>query len=345
MPALAEIAHAAPDVQFLEEVGIDIRDQGGLRIGGGFGDDREIGEGEIGRGKNRTLGVLNIHIDHPGEVPHTPGDGNITFVFNGAGLAAIAHPVIARGRVRAEGHKKQADPAICEETPQLRELDIIANKHGYLPAVGIEDLQFVSPDHAPIPDLAGSDVQLELMIPGAITAAQIDDVVEIPLFIIGHGAGDDINVILDRLLDEKVADSNSESSQLADSGSGPVLVEGSHQRRIHIFREDHKIRLIAADGINEKLHIFKKLTQTGGAAHLHLDQPQTHDTFRAEHCPWRGVINVIPFDQRGIGLGFGVIQQVICQGFLDVEVIAELESHHGIVDLLALHLVDIVAGR
>ena len=345
MPALPQVSHAAPDVQFLQQVGIDVRDEGGFGIGGGFRDDGLIGEGEVGGGEHGALGILDVHVDDAGEIAHAAGDGDITLVFDRPGLAAITDAVVAGGSVRAEGDKENPHATVSEEAAQFREFDVVADQHGDLPAVGVQHLEFVTADHAPIPRLAGRDVQLELMVPGAIAPAEVDDVVELPVAVKRHRTGDDIDVILDGFLDEKIADFFGESGQFPDGGGGSVGVERSHQRSVDVFREDHEVGLIAAHGINEKFHIIEELAQARRAAHLHLHQPQPDHTLGAERRAWRRVVHVVPLDQRGVGMGFGVIQQVVCQGFFDMEIIAELERHHGIVDFLAPYLVDVFARR
>ncbi|MFT7304107.1 MAG: hypothetical protein ACI8UZ_002955, partial [Akkermansiaceae bacterium] len=204
-------------------------------IGSGLGDDSLIWESEIAGGENGRLCILDVHIGHFGEVSDTAGDGDVAFILDRAGLGAIAHAVVAGRGVGAEGDEKNVQILVRQMTAELGELTVIADENADSAGIGLKDFDLVAADHAPVIFFTGSDVDFILGLVGAIAAAEEDDVIKPLLMVVWHATGDDIDVVLDRFLDEEFQDFVGMVGETTNRGGGSQVIIGGHERR-HTYR-------------------------------------------------------------------------------------------------------------
>ena len=287
---------------------------------------------------------MNVHVDDFREVADAPGDDDETFVFDGAGLRAVADAVVAGGGVGAEGDEEDFDALVGEDAAEFGEFGVVANEHGDFTRIGVEDLDFVSADHAPVVLLGGGDVDFVLNLVGAIAAAEVNDVVEPFIHAERHGAGDDVDVVFNSLANEPITDFPGMAGESPDGSRRAIGIIRRHERSVDIFREAHEVGLISTDGVDVELdHLVEGVDGRHGS-HFQLDHSHADEGFAAKGSGLWLVGNVEPLEEGGVGLGFGVGTEVVGEDFFDAEVVTQLEGHDGIVDLLAADLIDVLTG-
>jgi hypothetical protein len=73
--------------------------------------------------------------------------------------------------------------------------------------------------------------------------------------VLGHRAGNDVDVVGNRVLQHLVADRFGVTGQLAYRLGRALVVPGRHQRAIEELREQHHIGLVAGDRVDEILDL------------------------------------------------------------------------------------------
>ena len=133
--------------------------------------------------------------------------------------------------------------------------------------------------------------------------------------------------------------------QSADGLRFAHIVEPCHERGIEIFGKEDEIALIAAYGIDEKLHLFEQVVEGFVTAHLPLYDAYAYRSFGQDVLFGRSlVIDVVPLEQTGVVERLLVIGQIVAHYLADMEVVRELEQQYGIDDFPLAYLVDILLG-
>lgn len=163
----------------------------------------------------------------------------------------------------------------------------------------------------------------------SVTAAEEPHVVKLPVvFDLGHAARDDIDVELNGQCDKPVPDFIRILRQPANGLRFADIVEPRHKRSVEIFGKKNEIALIAAHGIDEKLHLFEQVVKGLVAAHLPLYDAYAHRGFGQDVLLGRSlIIDVVPLKQAGVVARLLVVGQIVAHYFTDMEIVRELEQH------------------
>ena len=344
--AVLEVAHAAVGVELVEQVEVDIGDENHLGVGGSLGAASVGGEGEVAGGEDSRLGILDVHVVHLGQVAHATGNDHEALVFDGPGLSADPYARVGILRVGEEGDEEYLHAFAGHDARQLGELDIVADEHAYLGAVGLEGADGFAAVQAPALHLVGGDVQFLVHLVGTVATAQVADVVEKSvLFDEGHAAGDDVDVVADGQVDEPLAYLVGVLGQTADGLRLALVVEAGHEGGVEVFGEEHEVALVAAHRVDEELDLFEEVVERLVAAHPPLHESHPHGRLGRDILFGRLlVVDVVPLEQAGEMFRLLVVGQVVAHHLAHVEVVGELEEQYRVEYLALAHLVDVLFG-
>ncbi len=129
-----------------------------------LGTDPIACEGDVTRGQNRRLRIVDVGIFDKRQVARTTGDGDEDFVLNTACRRALPDSQVSAAGVGIERNKDQVGALIGRDTSQFRKLTVVTNLDRHFAAIGIKDAKFIPRFDAP-PTLFGRrDVQLVLLV-------------------------------------------------------------------------------------------------------------------------------------------------------------------------------------
>ena len=341
-----QVADAAVGVQLVQQVEVYIGHKNHLRVGRGLGAHAVRGEGEVARGEDATLCILDVHVVHAGQVAHAAGDDHEALVLDGTGMGADLDAAVGILRVGQEGNEEDLHPLVGHDAGQFGELHVVAYQDAYLGAIRLEGLNHLASAQAPALDFVGGDVYLLVHLVGAVAAAEEADVVQAAVLLDeGHAARDDVDVVADSQLDEALANLVGEGGQSTDGLRLARVVELRHEGRVEVFGEEHEVALVVGHGVHEELHLLEEVVQRLVRTHLPLHQADAHRGLgRDILLRGRLVVDVVPLEEAGVVAGLLVVGQVVAHHLAHVEVVGELEGQDGVVNLLLAHLVDVFLG-
>ena len=331
-------------MELAEAVEIHVGHEDHLGVGRSLGTPAVVGEGEVAGREHSALSILDVHVVHTRQVAHTTGDGHIALVLDGAGLGTDAHTGVGVLCVGHKRHEEDLHTLRCQQAGEFRKLHIVADHHTNLSAVGVEGADCIAAVESPALHLVGGDMDFLVHLVSAIAADEEAHIVETTVVLdVGHGARDDVDVIADGELAEAVADLLGILSQRTYGLRLAEIVVACHERSVEIFGEEDEVTLIVRYRVYEELHLLEELVDAVVGSHLPLHHADAHGRLALHFLVALGlIVDIVPLQQAGVVLRLLVVGQIVADDAAHVEIVAQLEVQHGVVDLARAHLLDIL---
>ena len=223
------ISDASTVSGLIERVHSQIGQRDRLHIRFGVGRDAVSCEVEVAGREDTTLSILNVHVMNSREVADVTSQHYIALVFDGSCLSRVSNSEVTLTFGRTERHEENVGALIGEVAGQFRKFAVVANENTDGAAVGGDHIEVVSAFDIPPVLFIRRGMYLLLSIHRAVSQTDIADVVDIAVGHFGRMAsGNDVDVVLDGELLEKVAYAVGVIGQMIDSliGRDLFIVDG-----------------------------------------------------------------------------------------------------------------------